>query len=81
MADFNYRSPLAASVANPRRMNRIAASAAARRACRSVDPNRHDNLKLLFVAPPAPTFLPKNLDTHHIPHPRHVANDVVKHVS
>jgi hypothetical protein len=56
MADFNYRSPLAASVANPRRMNRIAASAAARRACRSVDPNRHDNLKLLFVAPPAPTF-------------------------
>lgn len=48
---------------------------------RSVDPNRHDNLELLFVAPTAPTFLPKNLDTHHIPRPRHVANDVAKHVS
>nr|WP_235777216.1 hypothetical protein [Rhizobium mesoamericanum] len=48
---------------------------------RSVDPNRHDNLELLFVAPTAPTFLPKNLDTHHIPRPRHVANYVAKHVS
>ncbi|MBB6470388.1 hypothetical protein HNQ96_006286 [Aminobacter lissarensis] len=48
---------------------------------RPVSPNRHDDLELLIITPPTPTFLPKNFDTHPIPRLKHVANDVVKDMS
>jgi hypothetical protein len=48
---------------------------------RLIGAHRHDNLKLLLVAPAPPSFKPKYLTTHRQSHLRYVANDVVKHVS
>lgn len=43
--------------------------------------NRHDNRELLIVAPSTPPLSPKNFNAHRTLRLRHVANDVVKHVS
>ena len=48
---------------------------------RPADAHRHNNLELVLVAPEAPTLHPKNFAAHRRPHIKHVANDVVKHVS
>jgi hypothetical protein len=48
---------------------------------RPVNANRHDDVELLLITPAPSPFLTKNLHTHRKPHLRHVANDVVKHVS
>jgi hypothetical protein len=51
------------------------------RHARPADTNRHDNLELVVVMPEASPLHPKNLAPHRTPHIRHVANDVIKHVS
>jgi hypothetical protein len=51
------------------------------RHARPADTNRHDNLELVVVIPEASPLHPKNLAPHRTPHIRHVANDVIKHVS
>jgi len=51
------------------------------RHCRIIDPDRHDNPELIFIAPPTPPLKSKNFTPHRHPHIRHVANDVVMHVS
>lgn len=43
--------------------------------------NRHDNRELLIVEPSTPPLSPKNFNAHRTLRLRHVANDVVKHVS
>lgn len=47
----------------------------------TINPDRHDDPDLLFIAPPPPTRKSKNLTAHRTPHPRHVVNDVIKHMS
>ena len=51
------------------------------RHCRIIDPDRHDDPELLFIAPPPPPLKSKNFTPHRHPRIRHVANDVVMHVS
>jgi len=46
-----------------------------------VDPDGHDNLKLVIITPEAPPLQPKNFTTHQGPRIRHVVNDVVNDVS
>ena len=51
------------------------------RHARPTNPNRHDNLELVFVTPGTPPLHPKKFATHRRPRIRHVVNGVVKHVS
>ena len=51
------------------------------RHARPINTNRHDNLKLVVIMPKASPLSPKNFAAHRTPRIRHVANDVIKHVS
>ena len=51
------------------------------RHCCGIDPNRHHDPELFFIAPSTPPLKSKNFTTHRQPHIRHVANDVVMLVS
>lgn len=47
----------------------------------AANPKRHDNFKLVLVAPETPPLHPKKFASHHRPRIRDVSNDVISDVS